>query len=64
VTVSSRCSSLPADTEARLAGFTELVATAIANAEAQVARLARGWAGAGQGIRTSFPRTWPRWLSA
>ena len=25
---------LPADTEARLAGFTELVATAIANAEA------------------------------
>jgi signal transduction histidine kinase len=28
---------LPADTEARLAGFTELVATAIANAEAQAA---------------------------
>jgi signal transduction histidine kinase len=28
---------LPADTEARLAGFTELVATALANAEAQAA---------------------------
>ena len=27
---------LPADTEARLAGFTELVATAIANAQARV----------------------------
>ena len=36
VTVSStREESLPADTEARLAGFTELVATAIANAESQ-----------------------------
>jgi predicted ATPase/signal transduction histidine kinase len=31
----SRFEPLPADTEARLAGFTELVATAIANAEAQ-----------------------------
>ena len=29
--------SLPADTEARLAGFTELVATAVANTEAQAA---------------------------
>jgi signal transduction histidine kinase len=37
VTVSSRRSSLPADTEARLAGFTELIATALANAEAQAA---------------------------
>ena len=37
VTVSSRQSSLPADTEARLAGFTELVATALANAEVQTA---------------------------
>jgi signal transduction histidine kinase/ketosteroid isomerase-like protein len=37
VTVSSRSSSLPADTETRLAGFTELVGTAIANAEAQAA---------------------------
>ena len=37
VTVSStREESLPADTEARLAGFTELVATAIANAQARV----------------------------
>ena len=27
---------LPADTEARLAGFTELVATALANAEARL----------------------------
>ena len=36
VTVSStREESLPADTEARLVGFTELVATAIANAESQ-----------------------------
>jgi signal transduction histidine kinase len=33
--LSSRSEPLPADTEARLAGFTELVATAIANAEAQ-----------------------------
>jgi signal transduction histidine kinase len=33
--LSSRSDPLPADTEARLAGFTELVATAIANAEAQ-----------------------------
>jgi GAF domain-containing protein len=32
--------SLPAGTEARLAGFTELVATAIANAEAQAALIA------------------------
>ena len=34
---STREEPLPADTEARLAGFTELVATAIANAEAQAA---------------------------
>ena len=34
---SSRTEPLPADTEARLAGFTELAATAIANAEAQAA---------------------------
>jgi signal transduction histidine kinase len=33
--VASRSESLPASTEARLAGFTELAATAIANAEAQ-----------------------------
>ena len=33
--LSSRSEPLPADTEARLAGFAELVATAIANAEAQ-----------------------------
>jgi signal transduction histidine kinase len=33
--LSSRFGPLPTDTEARLAGFTELVATAIANAEAQ-----------------------------
>ena len=33
--MSSRFEPLPADTEARLAGFTELAATAIANAEAQ-----------------------------
>ncbi|HEY0451719.1 GAF domain-containing protein, partial [Actinophytocola sp.] len=33
---SSRAEPLPADTEARLAGFTELVATAIANAQARV----------------------------
>ena len=32
----SREESLPADTEARLAGFTELVATAIAEAQARV----------------------------
>jgi signal transduction histidine kinase len=31
----TRAEPLPADTEARLAGFTELVATAIANAESQ-----------------------------
>jgi GAF domain-containing protein/ketosteroid isomerase-like protein len=37
VIVSSRRSSLPADTEVRLAGFTELIATALANAEAQAA---------------------------
>ena len=35
--VSASEEPLPADTEARLAGFTELVATAIANAEAQAA---------------------------
>ena len=34
---SAREASLPADTEARLAAFTELVGTAIANAEAQAA---------------------------
>jgi GAF domain-containing protein len=37
ITASSREEPLPADTEARLSGFTELVATAIANAEAQAA---------------------------
>jgi len=35
--VESRAGPLPAGTEARLAGFTELAATAIANAEAQAA---------------------------
>jgi signal transduction histidine kinase len=35
ITVASRSEEPPPDTEARLAGFTELVATAIANAEAQ-----------------------------
>jgi signal transduction histidine kinase len=35
--VSSRAGPLPAGTEARLAGFTELAGTAIANAEAQTA---------------------------
>ena len=34
---STRAEPLPADSEARLAGFTELVATAIANAESQAA---------------------------
>jgi signal transduction histidine kinase len=34
---STRERSMPADTEARLSGFTELVATALANAEARVA---------------------------
>ncbi|MCU1612531.1 MAG: histidine kinase, partial [Frankiales bacterium] len=34
--VSTRAEPLPADTEARLAGFTELVATAIANAQAHL----------------------------
>jgi signal transduction histidine kinase len=34
--VGSRAGPLPADTEARLAGFTELAATAIANAQARV----------------------------
>jgi signal transduction histidine kinase len=37
VIVGSRSGPLPVSTEARLAGFTELVATAIANAEAQAA---------------------------
>ncbi|MCU1616617.1 MAG: histidine kinase, partial [Frankiales bacterium] len=37
ITASSREEPLPPDTEARLSGFTELVATAIANAEAQAA---------------------------
>jgi GAF domain-containing protein len=36
VVVSTREDPLPADTEARLAGFTELVATAIANVQARV----------------------------
>ncbi|MDT4917850.1 MAG: hypothetical protein QOH89_2550, partial [Pseudonocardiales bacterium] len=36
MSVVSREQPLPADTEARLAGFTELVATAIANAQARV----------------------------
>jgi GAF domain-containing protein len=35
IMVSSRSGPLPADTEARLAGFTDLAATAVANAEAQ-----------------------------
>ncbi|MCU1615129.1 MAG: hypothetical protein JWO98_2669 [Frankiales bacterium] len=35
ITASSREEPLPADTEARLSGFTELVATAIANAQAR-----------------------------
>ena len=40
--VSANEAALPADTEARLSDFTELLATAIANSEAQaeVARLA------------------------
>jgi signal transduction histidine kinase len=37
IVASLRKASLPADTEARLAAFTELAATAIANAEAQAA---------------------------
>jgi signal transduction histidine kinase len=37
IVLSTREEFLPADTEARLAGFTELVATALANAEAQAA---------------------------
>jgi signal transduction histidine kinase len=37
MTVGSRAGPLPADTEARLAGFTELAGTAIANAAAQAA---------------------------
>ena len=37
VSVMSRGAPLPADTETRLVGFTELAATAIANAEAQAA---------------------------
>jgi GAF domain-containing protein len=35
--MSTHAEPMPADTEARLAGFTELVATALANAEAQAA---------------------------
>jgi GAF domain-containing protein len=35
ISASGREASLPADTEARLAGFTELVATAVANAQAR-----------------------------
>ncbi len=38
--VGSRAGPLPADTEARLAGFTELVATAIANTEARTELIA------------------------
>ena len=45
--LAARSSSLPADTEARLALFTELVATAIANAEARTG--AGGVAGADRG---------------
>jgi GAF domain len=41
VLVVTRSDPLPADTEARLAGFTELVATALANAEAQAALVQR-----------------------
>jgi signal transduction histidine kinase len=37
IVLSTREEPMPADTEARLAGFTELAATAIANAEAQAA---------------------------
>jgi signal transduction histidine kinase len=37
ISASGHDASLPADTEARLAGFTELVGTAIANAESQAA---------------------------
>jgi signal transduction histidine kinase len=37
MSVASKQGPLPADTEARLAGFTELAATAVANAEAQAA---------------------------
>jgi signal transduction histidine kinase len=40
IVASRREMSLPAGTEARLAGFTELVATAIANAEARAALIA------------------------
>jgi hypothetical protein len=39
--VESRVERLPAGTEARLAGFTKLAATAIANAKAQAALTAR-----------------------
>ena len=49
IVASTREEPLPADTEARLAGFTELVATAIANAEAQAA--ADRLAGADRGRR-------------
>ena len=51
---STRDQQLPADTEARLASFTELVATAIANAESRAAltRLAEEQAVCGG---------WPRW---
>jgi signal transduction histidine kinase len=40
MTVGAKQGPLPADAEARLAGFTDLAATAIANAEAQAARTA------------------------
>ena len=54
--VTTREEPLPADTEARLAGFTELVATAIANAESRagLARLA------GSRLRCAASRHWSR----
>jgi signal transduction histidine kinase len=49
MTVMSKEASLPADTEARLAGFTEMIATAIANAQARVEL--RGYAEEQAGLR-------------
>jgi GAF domain-containing protein len=49
VGVASRCGRLPVDTEQRLAGFTELVATAIANAQARTEL--RGFAGEQAALR-------------
>ena len=46
---STRREPLPADTEARLAGFTELVGTAVANAQARVEL--RGFAEEQAGLR-------------